>query len=80
MSYIDILALGLAKEGFHQFGQFLGAAQRTECQPLHFVLGLHELPRDLPFDMRPDLLLSYYEAALLSRNGIISAPVFNFSR
>ncbi len=44
MSHSGILALGLLKEGFHQCGQFLYAAQSAEGQPFHFVLGLHELP------------------------------------
>ena len=45
------------KNGFHQLGQFLDTAQRAESQSLHLVLGLTELPRDLPFDVRPDLLV-----------------------
>ena len=57
MSHSGILALGLLKEGFHQCGQFLYAAQSAEGQPFHFVLGLHELPGNLAFDVSPDLLV-----------------------
>ena len=57
MSHSRILALGLAEEGFHQFGQFLDSAQRAECQPLHFVLGLHQLPGYPALDVRPNLLV-----------------------
>lgn len=53
-----ISALGVVKEGFHQFGQFLDAAQCAGgCQTLHLVDGLDELSRDLSFDVRPDLLV-----------------------
>ena len=57
MSHSGILALGLAKEGFHQFWQFLDSAQGAECQPLHLVLGLDALPGHLPFDVTPDLFV-----------------------
>ena len=57
MSDSGILTLGLAKEGFHQFGQFLDSAQRAEGQPLHFVLGLHQLPGNTAFDVGPDLFV-----------------------
>ena len=52
-----LLTLRLAKEGFHQFGQFLDSAQSAERQPLRFVLGLHKLPANLVFDMRPSLFI-----------------------
>ena len=42
----------MVKEGFHLFEELRGA-QRAERQSLHLVLGLAELPRDLPFDVRP---------------------------
>lgn len=57
MSYRGVSAFGLAKEGFHEFGQFLDPAQRAERQPLHFLLGLDELPRDLAFNVCPNLLV-----------------------
>ena len=42
-----ILTLRLAKEGFHQFWQFLDLAQRVDCQPLHCVFGLYQLTGNL---------------------------------
>ena len=45
MSYRGMSALGMVKEGFHQIVQFLDAVQRAECQTLHLVHGLDELPR-----------------------------------
>ena len=57
MSQSGILTFGLAKERFHQLGQFLDPAQSAEGQPLHFVFGLHQLPGDLALDVRPDLFV-----------------------
>lgn len=57
MSDSSILTLRLAKEGFHQFRQFLDSAQSAERQSLHFVLGLHKLPGNLAFDMCPHLFV-----------------------
>jgi hypothetical protein len=57
MSHSGILALGLAKEGLHQLGQFLDATHRADRQPLHLVLGLYQPFRNAALHMRPDLLI-----------------------
>ena len=57
LSDSGILALGLGKEGFHQGGQFLDPAQSADCRQPHLDFGLHQLTRDLAFDMRPDLFI-----------------------
>ncbi len=52
-----VLALGLIEERFDEARQSLNPAQRSERQPLHFVLVLHEALRDLALHMRPDLFV-----------------------
>ena len=57
MSYKRALTLWLEKERFDEVRQSLNPAQRTERQPLHFVLVLHEALRDLALHMRPDMFV-----------------------
>jgi len=57
MSESSVLTLGLAKEGFHELGQFLDSAQSAEGQFLHRIQVLHQLPRNSPLHMSPDLLI-----------------------
>ena len=57
MSDSGILALPVGERGGSLIGQFLDSAQGAECQSLHFVLGLHQLPGYLAFDVRPDLFI-----------------------
>lgn len=57
MSESSVLTLGLAREGFDELGQFLDSAQSAEGQFLHLILVLHQLPRNSPLHMSPDLLI-----------------------